>query len=573
MVVRSQCDFRSSRIINTSSDGQFDARASDWPLSDMPNPILDKLRNLISSSPRKAVASYEDQLTRLKGDSIAQFEFARQSAILGLRDAVHLVVECYQEGKGTEPDRVKAFEWIRKAAVEDNDLNFAFDLACCYRDGDGTARDIRKFWEWMTKAADDDEGTEAMFQLAKAYLNPDLGEPSPERADEWTGRMAEKNQPGALIQLARKYDDGKAVDKDATKFLKYATDAVNAARDQWDRRSFGGDWTYEDLPEALSVLADALDRNGNNREASKRNWEAAQAAWDAYEIAQEEDGLVGQLLPEIMLRLLPQLRGRRGGILRRHQPRYLAWLEKVRSAVDRIYISNGASEIPADLVEAIFSLAIAYRDGVGTPRKPKLYLQCLREAAHAGHGQAAYLCALGHLRKGELLEFNQFISFAANANDMDAMIAQQLASGISWRRLQPVLKALQALRKTAVQIRNEHHEVGAALTEKGIAHYTTSDALASMLGGSSLDGKNGVRLSSTVYVNDPTEGMRLRDYVWGKKQNPLTSLFDGMGGSGAISWLDKEFHVFIACFSLERDSLNLWRFYGSDGKGFVCVWA
>lgn len=536
----------------------------------MQDPMLDKLRALISSNPQKAVVFYKDQLTKLKGNSIAEFEFFRQSAILGLRDAVHEVVKCYQEGKGTEPDRVRAFEWIRKAAVKDNDLEFAFDLACCYRDGDGTARDVPKFWEWMTKAADDDE-TEAMFQLAKAHLNPALGDPSPERADEWTGRMAEKDQPGALIQLARKYDDGKAVDKDATKFLKYATNAEKAARAQWNSRSLGGDWTYEDLPEALSVLADALDRNGRKSEASKRNWEAAKAAWDAYEIAEIEDGRVGQLLPEIMLRLVPQLKGRRGKILKRHQPLYLSWLKKIRSAVDRIYLSNGVSEIPADLVEAIFSLAIAYRDGVGTPRKPTLYLQCLREAAHAGHGQAAYLCALSHLRKGELLEFNQFISSAANANDMDAMIAQQLALGLSWRRLHPVLTALQALRKTVVQIRNEHHKVDEALTKNGIAHYTTSDALASMLGGSPLDGKNGVWLSSTVYVNDPTEGKRLRDYVWGKKLNPLTPLFDGMGGSGAISWLDKEFHVFIACFSLECDSLNLWRFYGSDGKGLSIV--
>jgi TPR repeat protein len=484
----------------------------------MPDPILDELRALISSSAQQAAVFYGDQLAMLEGDSIAQFEFSKQSAILGLPDAVHFVVECYQEGKGTEPDRVKAFEWIRKAAVKDNNLEFAFDLACCYRDGDGTARDVSKFWEWMTKAADDNDETEAMFQLAKAHLNPALGDPSPERADEWTGRMAEKDQPGALIQLARKYDDGKAVNKDATKFLKYATDAERSARVQWDSRSHGGDWTYEDLPEALSVLADALDRNEKKIEASRRNREAAEAAWDAYKIAEAEDGPVGQLLAEIMLRLVPQLKGKRGKILQRHQALYFSWLKKVRSAVDRIYISNGAPEIPADLVEAIFNLAIAYRDGTGTPRKPRLYLQCLREAAHAGHGQAAYLCALSHLRKGELLEFNQYIAFAANANDMDAMIAQQLASGLSWRRLQPVLKALQALRRTVVQIRNEHHKVDAALTEKGIAHYTTSDALTSMLGGSSLDGKNGVWLSSTVYVNDPTEGKRLRDYDIGKKK-------------------------------------------------------
>ena len=175
--------------------------------------MLDELRALISLDRTKAENFFADQLGRLDGDPVALFEFAKQAAILGLHDAVHIVVKSYQDGKGTEPDRVRAFEWMRKAAVKDDDDSFFFDLACCFRDGDGTARDTGKFWYWMTKAAEAGD-TEAMFQLAEAHLNPDMGEPSPERADEWTGRMAEKNQPGALIQLARNNDEGERVDRD-----------------------------------------------------------------------------------------------------------------------------------------------------------------------------------------------------------------------------------------------------------------------------------------------------------------------------------------------------------------------
>lgn len=540
----------------------------------MADPMLDKLHALISSDPAKAESLFADQLGRLDGDPVAQFEFAKQAAILGLQYAVGFVVEAYQDGKGTEPDRVKAFEWMRKAAVKDSDDSFFFDLACCFRDGDGTARDTGKFWYWMTKAAETGKrgDTEAMYQLAQEHLNPDMGEPSPERADEWTGRMAEKNEPGALIQLARNYDEGERVVRDPKKFLKYATDAVSAARSQWDSGLTGGDWTYEDLPEALSVLADALIRNGRSDEALAQSNEAAQVAWSAFESAKKAGDPVGRSLPEIMLRLIPQFKGQGSAVLKKHRAKYLRWLINIRSAVGHIFLSNDAKEIPADLVEAIFDLAIAYKDGVGTAPKQKAYLQFLREAADAGHGEAAYLCAMGHLRKGELLEFNQFVSLAANANDMDAMIAQQLvSSGLTWRRLQPAHKALQALRETVVQIRNQKHKVNEADASTGIAHYTNADALASMLSGSPLDGKNGVRLSSTVYVNDPTEGKRLRDYRWGRKSNPLTALFDGMGDAGTISWLDKEFHVFIACFSLQCDSLNLWRFYGTDGKGYSIV--
>jgi len=316
----------------------------------MTDPIVDKLqRALNEGAPDKAKEIYKEQRSRLEGNPIAQFEFARQAAVLGLREAVHFVVKCYQDGNGTEPDHVKAFEWIRKAATRDNDPQFAFELACCYRDGDGTARDIKGFWEWMTKAADGGE-TEAMFQLATAYQEPKLGPPSPERVAEWTVRMAELRQPSAMIQLARKFDEGPAAERDPKKFLERAIEAVDAARDQWEKRSDRKDWAYEDLPEALALWADALARNGRRKESGEANREAACEAWNAYQVAVEMGADVGHLLPEIMLRLLPELRGSRGELLTRHRTLYFEWLGKVRSAVDRIYLSSGAKEIPSDLV-------------------------------------------------------------------------------------------------------------------------------------------------------------------------------------------------------------------------------
>ena len=109
---------------------------------------------------------------------------------------------------------------------------------------------------------------------------------------------------------------------------------------------------------------------------------------------------------------------------------------------------------------------------------------------------------------------------------------------------------------------------------RSIAHYTNAIALTSMLSGTSLDPKNGVRLSSTVYVNDPTEGRRLQDHVSKESsmvENPLKPLFEKLDHGRTISWLGQELHVFIACFSLEVDKLNLWRFYGADGKGCSIV--
>lgn len=535
---------------------------------------INALRALHAQDPAKARLAFGRLLNSLEGDRVSRFAFVRDAAVLGVYDAIHQVVAAYKEGDGVEPDRRRAFEWISKA-VNDGLDNFLFDLACCYRDGDGTARDISRFRKFMTRAAKAGE-TEAMFELAITYLNADFGEPSVELAIHWTNKMAEQRAPGALVQLAKRYGDGDGVEKSDTQYLRYAEEAVAESRkrlpgNSTSRATSRVGWAFEDLPQSLAVLADALRRKGDGVAARKRDMEAAQAAAEALDEATTKGANVGQLLPEIMLRKLPHYKSKDGKVRAAAAGRYRAWLERSCAAIKLVY-SHDPTAIPSDLVGAIYELGVACMEGIGGPLDLNLADRYLSEAAKAGHGRAAYLYAIRRFDAGDRLDFNRFIDLAAKANDMDAMIAQQLANiGLVGKKFKATLAALRAFRAKVIEIRNTKHRVSEADVSHGIAHYTDGGALYSMLSGTKADGRNSVRLSSTVYVNDPTEGQRLRDFRPVEGVNPLALLYEGIENPDALSWQGKDFHVFLACFSLQCDSLNLWRFYGSNGKGFSIV--
>lgn len=535
---------------------------------------IDVLRALHARDEVKARDVFGCMLNRLEGERVSRFAFVRDAAVLGVYDAIHHVVAAYREGDGVEPDRRRAFEWIHKA-VNDGFDDFLFELACCYRDGDGTDRDIPRFRKFMTLAAKAGE-SEAMFELAITYLNAEFGEPSVELAIYWTNKMAEQRAPGALIQLAKRYGEGDGVEKSDAQYLRYANEAVAESR----RRRRGkrawktiphGDWAFEDLPEALAVQADALRRNGKGVAARRSDKAAAQAAADALDAARAKNANVGQLLPEIMLRKLSHYKAKDGTVRTKDAESYRAWLKKTCTAVKYVY-SHDPTAIPIDLVESIYELGIAYLNGIGGPPSPSEAEPYLSEAAELGHGRAAYLFAIRCLDAGDRLKFNRFIDMAVKANDMDAMIAQQLAGiGLVGEKFKTALAALQGLRAKVIDIRNSKHRVGGEALSQGIAHYTDSGALSNMLSGAPSDGRNAVRLSSTVYVNDPMEGQRLRRFSSPNATNPLAFFFADNYNSDAISWQGKDFHVFIACFSLQCDSLNLWRFYGRNGTGFSIV--
>lgn len=535
---------------------------------------INALRVLHARDPAKARNAFERTLNHLEGDRVSRFAFVRDAAVVGIYDAIHQVVAAYRDGDGVEPDRNKAFQWMDKA-VRDGLDSFCFELACCYRDGDGTARDIPKFRKYMTLAAEAGEA-EAMFKLAVTYRDPEFGEPSVERAIYWTNKMAALGAPGALIQLAKQYRDGDGVEKSDDQFLSYAEKAAAESRKRWRGKSLSKgdsetDWAYEDLPESLAVLADAQRRKGQTSEARTLDRQAVQAAADALDLAKVKGANVGQLLPEIMLRILPLYKTKAGAVRPKGAALYRAWLERIYSAIKQVG-AHDPTAIPSDSVDAIYELGIAYLNGIGGAQDWRKANEYLSEAAKAGHGRAAYIFALRRLKAGDKADFDRFIDMASKANDMDAMIAQQVAAiGLTSKKFDAAIDALQGLRRSVLAIRNSKHRVSTADVSNGIAHYTDGGALSSMLSGAPADGRNAVRLSSTVYVNDPTEGQRLREFSQEGSTNPLAFLYENIDDPDALSWQGKDFHVFIACFSLQCDSLNLWRFYGRNGTGFSIV--
>lgn len=518
-----------------------------------------------------ATRGRDKSAVNLSADLAQKFDQAKNAAINGDRDAIHYVIQAYQTGLGCEPNYSKAFEWLRVAAEVKRDSEFFFDLACCYRDGDGTSKDVDKYWSWMRKAAEAGQ-TEAMFQLATSHLNPDLGQLSPERAFEWTKRMADKNEPAGLIQLARMYDDGEVVERDAAKFLAYAEKAVAAALEkQKQARDSDGDWTLEDHPEALATLSDAYERSGDSAESKKLGLEAAEAAWSAFERAKQEDKSGGHLLSQVMLRALPRQLCDETDTTSEQRDDKIKWLRRIHQSIQYIYLLKGI-DVPVALIDVIFELASILKPKEGSDQDDSEYRELLTVALDLGHGRAAYIHAIECYRLSELLDFNQFLSIAANANDSDALIAQQLAAiNLCKDDFFKALDAMLELRKTVTAIRESKHQIGEQDATAGIAHYTDSDALCSMLIGPFRSNRNAVRLSNTAYVNDPTEGKRLREFQEKDFTNPLESLYRELGDRDTIDWNGKELHIFIACFSRQADSLNLWRFYGRDGGGFSIV--
>lgn len=510
---------------------------------------------------------------------VDRFKWARYAALLGVRDAVHSIVDAYQKGDGVEPSESAAFEWIRKAAKGD-DAEFYFDLAMAYRDGAGTERNVAAFWDWMVKAASTSASTsrtEAMFQLAEAHLKPEFGQFSVEKSVEWTRKMADAGAAAAMVRLARQYRDGNGIEKNHDKVLEWSQRAVEAASKQWlaARVSSKGDYrqelTIEDRPEALAMLAEAYRMRGQHSEASKFSRAAAMAAAEAIELARKYGMECSQKLPEIMLEKLANFKNRRGDVKSNRRVQYLAWLLKIDAAVDEAFLADDV--VPEMLADALYSIALAYKEGIGTPKSRSKYRHYLKKSVEAGHGEAAYEYAVLCHHAGDQPGFSQSLEMAVAANSMKGLIARALGNcDLPKRLFASTLTLLQSLWQTVDTIRKTKHILSQDDCRDGLAHYTDAVALTSMLAGGRHEKKNFIRLYSTAYVNDPKEGTRLQTFSRSTLDDPLQDFLPTESGAYLpISWEAKEFHVFIGCFSRQCDNLDLWRFYGRDGRGFGVV--
>ena len=528
---------------------------------------------------------YEAEYDRMRHEctSIVQFQWAEHAAKLNIQNAISAVFHAYQTGDGVEPSASKAFAWLQLGASQNGGERFYQDLALAYRDGIGTEIDIDGFWDFMTQAAQTEEGREAMFHLARAHEDPMLGKLSTKKSLYWTRKMALAGAAGAMTKLAQHYMDGDAA-SDGKIALDWAQKAVAAAQvdvaaaiaaKSDPATKVKQDWAYEDCPNALATLADILLMLGQTESARLKDKEAAEAAERAGTLSLDANEKPSRRLSQVMLRELVH-----------HLPvdgtetanglTYFSWLSRVATAVERAQgDAEGLVPLSPELSNAVFSLARAFKVGIGVAKDDTSYLSWLQKAADWGSSDAAFEYAMRY-RVSEHTRFLKYISKACEARDnMLAYIAKVVDEcAVDAEMFTELSSMLTRILNVTDQVRQSKHLVNSADGNSGIAHYTKAEALKNMLGNQTKQARNLIRLYNIAYVNDPNEGKRLTGYKSTDSSyvNPLASFYETRAdGDDATASKWQDFSVFLASFSLESNNLNLWRFYGDDGTGFSVV--
>jgi TPR repeat protein len=421
-----------------------------------------------------------------------------------------------------------------RARAESNDPQSMLELALAYRDGEGVEPDPDEFFVWVRKAAvirDPD----AIYELALAYKEGVGTEPDVSKYIEWLQEAANSGQVSALYDLAIAYKDGDGVPPDDKKFFTLIKKAADG-----------------DEPDAMVELAFAYKEGiGTIRRASSYfTWLRKAADFDQ---------------KDAMLHLAFAYRNREG-VSRADNKQFFYWLERAAKAGQQ---------------DSMFHLAIAYRYGEGVKRNNKRFFEWMAKAARAGVAAAMYHLALAYLSgTGTRYDFQQF-SFWARRALAAGYSKGFIVSGLADLQRQRVItnKALLELHddlnelyQAVMKIKREH-VVKPDEARDGVAHFTTIEALESMLPGSRSSDRltNCLRLYNFAYMNDPTEGKRLLDR--GIPQSALLREFFPEEGDSdnPLSWEDHESSVYIGSFTLKGDELDLWRAYGRDGTGYCIV--
>lgn len=516
-------------------------------------------------------------------DCIAEFKCIRNSALNGNRDHIVNLIIAYQVGNGTDPDQVKAFEWLLKAVKLDPPIeSLYYDIALAYRDGLGTSVDLEEFGRFMEKASEVDKNTEAMFQLAQAYEKGTFGNISLRDSFNWTYKMAEGGDPGAMIVVSRAFKTGRGVIKSPQKFRHWAVEAVKAAEnaaelakkelaEKGPANSEQRNWVKDDLARALAQRAEAEESEKIKYDESDFLGKAAEAAiqfiGDAIAVREE----CSPDVIKIVVRHVKRLEDKDGNVLPAEALKYFSWIDKVSCAI-RGADSNLLDNLSSDLKLLVYKLSCAYKPGnstvAGIKKNGKKYLEWLNFAVKIGSPDAIYDLALT-LEKSNP-NHQRYLDEAIKQGNIEAYITKSL-DGCNFNSKK--CKELFELFRELVEIKNEIKEKHLLTSEYGeyeLAHYTDKNALNSMLTVNALTNHNVLRLYNIAYVNDPDEGKRLVKAETDGEPNPLAEIFKDSDPNDPTPWKDIDFFVHIGSFSLVVDKLPLWRAYGRDGNGF-CV--
>lgn len=187
------------------------------------------------------------------------YDYAKKSADLGNAYAQYLVGNCFADGVGVEKDLKNAFAYHKKSA-EQNYAPGLYEVGRDYIYSRGTENDDAKGFECTQKSADMGY-PKAVFQLGKLYR---FGYGVLQDADKALAYFVKSGEMGVALgyrNAAMMYDDGIGIDSDYRVARKY----YELAADMEDPycMSFMGDFCQNDkeYKKAIEWYENAIKKN------------------------------------------------------------------------------------------------------------------------------------------------------------------------------------------------------------------------------------------------------------------------------------------------------------------------
>jgi len=240
----------------------------------------------------------------------------------------------------------------KRAAAERGTTNAMYELALAYKNGDGVKRNPQKFFEWIRKAALAGH-KDGMIDVAWAYADGEGVDPDKRLFFEWMNKAASEtnSDPEAIFNLALAYRDGKGTEKDDHKFFDRIKDAAELGHG-----------------EAMYHLAKAYEEGlGTER--------------DLFQYFEWTKRIANTGEPGAMLRLANAYKTGRGTTP--NPPEYYKWTQRAVNAAQKASAVSDVEMAFEDLPTALYNLALAYRDAIGTRRDKLRYFLSMKKSAEA----------------------------------------------------------------------------------------------------------------------------------------------------------------------------------------------
>lgn len=376
-----------------------------------------------------------------------EFNLVLGNARRGDRRSMIGVAEAFKNGDGVDPSRIRFLEWLMKAQREPTDTTTPegnhekeiraqamYKLGRAYEWEEGPMFGVRQYFHWMKKAAELGH-PEAMHHLAQALLDGRYGCPDLARALEWLQNAAEGGNSKAQYDLAIAYMEGRLTAPDKRLFKSWLRRAIKNGED-----------------DAIPDLADAYkNRSKKYREILKIGEKRAHA----------------QSMYLLAMTYKPR------GTVRANARTSGGKLRNRNIANMRTYFRLVKASAEQDFSDAMYELALAYREGTGTRSDKNECFTWLKKAAEADQLDAVYELAEAYAVRPQSYDPSRFafwIEKAVRNGYPKARVCsglRELVRELEQRELRRLIRLLSNLFNVVQAILREH-KVGKRRAPKGL---------------------------------------------------------------------------------------------------------